>query len=310
MQPGEEIIHVIPQEFSVDDGNTTKDPIGMAGTKLEGNFHIITGLTTAAKNIHKCVEKAGLSVASLVLEPLASSEAVLTEEEKEAGICLVDIGGGTTDVAIFHDGIIRHTAVIPLGGNIVTEDIREGCTVMRKQAEALKTKFGSCLADETKENEIISIPGLKGREPKEISMKNLAYIIQARMEEIFDHVRYEIMCSGYEKKLIGGIVVTGGGSMLKNMRQFVEYSTGMNARIGYPNEHLAKVTLDEVKSPIYSTAVGLAMKGFTQGPAQKADASKHKEEEPMNQKQKAGWFSHLFNTAKTYLQDDIEDFEK
>ncbi|RYD78119.1 MAG: cell division protein FtsA, partial [Sphingobacteriales bacterium] len=178
MQPGEEIIHVFPQEYTVDAEHGIKDPIGMAGVRLEGNFHIITGQVTAAKNIYRCVTKAGLQVADLVLEPIASSEAVLTEEEKEHGVALIDIGGGTTDLAIFQDGIIRHTAVVPLGGNIITEDIKEGCSVMRKQADALKVRFGSALADEAKENEIISIPGLRGREPREISVKNLAYIIQ------------------------------------------------------------------------------------------------------------------------------------
>ena len=184
MPPGEEIIHVLPQEFTVDNEPGIKDPIGMAGVRLEANFHIISGHVSAVKNILKCVTNAGLETQELILEPLASSESVLSDEEKEAGVVLVDIGGGTTDLAIFHEGIIRHTAVIPFGGNSITEDIREGCSVMRNQAELLKTRFGSALADENKENEIICVPGLRGREPKEISVKNLAYVIQARMEEI------------------------------------------------------------------------------------------------------------------------------
>jgi len=201
MPPGEEIIHVLPQEFTIDNEPGIKDPIGMAGVRLEANFHIISGQVTAVKNIIKCVNNAGLQTQDLILEPLASSESVLSDEEKEAGIALVDIGGGTTDIAIFHEGIIRHTAVIPFGGNSVTEDIREGCSVMRNQAELLKTRFGSALAEENKENEIICVPGLRGREPKEISVKNLAYVIQARMEEIIEHVYYEIKSSGYEKKI-------------------------------------------------------------------------------------------------------------
>ncbi len=192
MPPGEEIIHVIPQEFIVDNEQGIKDPIGMSGIRLEANCHIITGLVTAANNIHKCVTKAGLTPADLILEPLASAEAVLTEEEKEAGIVLVDIGGGTTDVAIFQDNIIRHTAVIPFGGNVITEDIKEGCHIIRNQAELLKIKFGSALSSQMKDNEIVSIPGLRGREPKEISVKNLASIIQARVEEIIEQVYYEI----------------------------------------------------------------------------------------------------------------------
>jgi cell division protein FtsA len=261
MQPGEEIIHVLPQEYIIDSEQGIKNPIGMSGIRLEANFHIITGQTAAAKNIYKCVQKAGLEVSELTLEPLASAEAVLSDEEKEAGVVLVDIGGGTTDVAIFQDGIIRHTAVIPFGGNVITEDIKEGCTIIKSQAELLKIKFGSALASENQENEIVSIPGLRGRQHKEISVKNLSAIIQARMEEIVEHVFYEIKNSGYEKKLIAGIVITGGGAQLKHVTQLVEYITGMDSRIGYPNEHLAKGN-EDVTSPMFATAVGLIMKGL------------------------------------------------
>lgn len=262
MLPGEEIIHVLPQEYIVDNEQGIKDPVGMSGIRLEANFHIITGQVAAAKNIHRCAYKAGLTVTELILEPLASSASVLNDEEMEAGVALVDIGGGTTDIAIFQDNIIRHTAVIPFGGNIISEDIKEGCTIIKHQAELLKVKFGSALATEAKDNEIVSIPGLRGREPREISLKNLASIIQARMEEIIEHVYYEIKNSGYEKKLIGGIVVTGGGAMLKHLPQLMEYVTGMDVRVGYPNEHLAGGNSDEVTSPIFSTGVGLVMKGL------------------------------------------------
>ena len=263
MEPGEEIIHVLPQEYIVDGDQGIKNPIGISGVRLEANFHIITGRISAAKNIQKCVDKAGLTVDEMILEPLASSEAVLSDEEKEAGVVLVDIGGGTTDVAIFHEGIIRHTAVIPFGGNVITEDIKEGCTIMNRQAEMLKQKFGSALASESQDNEIVCIPGLRGRPPKEISVKNLASIIQARMEEIIEHVHYEIRNSGYEKRLIGGIVVTGGGSQLKHVTQLFEYITGMDSRVGYPNEHLApSPTIENLTSPIYATGIGLVIKGF------------------------------------------------
>jgi cell division protein FtsA len=259
MQPGEEIIHVLPQEYIIDNEQGIKNPIGMSGIRLEANFHIITGQIAAARNIYKCVHKAGLEASGLTLEPLASADAVLSNEEKEAGVVLVDIGGGTTDVAIFQDGIIRHTAVIPFGGNVITEDIKEGCTIIKSQAELLKIKFGSALASENQENEIVSIPGLRGRPHKEISVRNLSAIIQARMEEIVEHVYYEIKNSGYEKKLIAGIVVTGGGAQLKHVTQLVEYITGMDTRIGYPNEHLAKGT-EDVTLPMYATSVGLVMK--------------------------------------------------
>ncbi|WP_306640353.1 cell division protein FtsA [Sanyastnella coralliicola] len=264
MLPGEEIIHVLPQEYTVDNEQGIKDPIGMSGIRLEANFHIITGQTAAARNIYKCVARAGLKVDQLILEPLASSEAVLSEEEKEAGVALVDIGGGTTDIAIFQDGIIRHTAVIPFGGNVITDDIKQGCTILRPQAEQLKRKFGAALALEMKETEIVCIPGLRGRDPKEISLKNLAQIIQARMEEIVEHVYYEIRSSGFEKQLIGGIVITGGGSQLKYITQLFEYVTGMDCRIGYPNEHVAKAPNKELMWPMYATGVGLVIKGYDQ----------------------------------------------
>ena len=262
MSPGEEIIEVIPQEYIIDGEQGIKQPVGMLGNSLEANFHIIVGQTTAAKNIYKCVKKAGLEVVDLILEPIASAEAVLSDEEKEAGVVLIDIGGGTTDMAIFQDGIIRHTAVIPFGGDVITEDVKEGCTIIKKHAEELKVKFGSALASENKEEEIVAIPGLRGRSPKEITLKNLASIIQARMEEIIEHFYYEIKNSGYEKKLIAGIVLTGGGAQLKHIAQLTEFITGMDTRIGYPNEHLANDVSDEIASPMYSTGVGLVIEGI------------------------------------------------
>jgi cell division protein FtsA len=263
MQPGEEIITVLPQEYIVDNEQGIKDPIGMSGRRLEANFHIITGHVGAVLNIHKCVQKAGLEVKEIILEPIASAESVLSQEEKEAGVVLVDIGGGTTDVAIFHEGIIRHTAVIPFGGNVITEDIKEGCTIMKRHAEQLKTKFGSALASESHDNEVVCIPHLNGRDPKEITLKNLSSIIQARMEEIIELVHYEILNSGYSKKLIGGIVVTGGGAQLKHLPQLFEFITGMDTRIGYPNEHLANNTrFDNMTSPMFATGIGLVLKGF------------------------------------------------
>jgi cell division protein FtsA len=262
MNPGEEIIEVIPQEYTIDGEPGIKSPKGMLGNNIEANFHIITGQTLAAKNIYKCVKKAGLEVSELILEPIASAEAVLSEEEKEAGVVLVDIGGGTTDMAIFQDGIIRHTAVIPFGGDIISEDIKEGCTIIKRHAEDLKVKFGSALASENKDEEIVTIPGLRGRPPKEITLRNLASIIQARMEEIIEHVYYEIKNSNLEKKLIAGIVLTGGGAQLKHVAQLTSFITGMDTRIGYPNEHLASASPEEISSPMYATGVGLVMIGF------------------------------------------------
>lgn len=303
MEPGEEIIHVLPQEYIIDNEQGIKDPIGMSGVRLEANFHIITGRIAAAKNIQKCVNKAGLEVSETILEPLASSSAVLSDEEKEAGVVLVDIGGGTTDVAIFHEGIIRHTAVIPFGGNVITEDIKEGCTIMKRQAELLKVKFGSALASESQENEIVCIPGLRGRDPKEISIRNLSSIIQARMEEIIEHVYYEIKNSGYEKRLIGGIVVTGGGAELKNITQLFEYITGMDSRVGYPNEHLGKSSTEEsLTSPMYATGIGLVLKGFETKEKQKRSQLAIKSH---SKRTKGSFFDKILEKGKSWFEEDI-----
>ena len=273
MLPGEEIIHVLPQDYKVDGQAEIKAPIGMYGGRLEANFHVVVGQVSSIRNIGRCIKSAGLELSNITLEPLASSEAVLSQEEKEAGVALIDIGGGTTDLAIFKDGIIRHTAVIPFGGNVITEDIKEGCSIIEKQAELLKTKFGSAWPGENKENEIVSIPGLRGRDPKEITLKNLSKIIHARVVEIVEQVYLEIKNYGHEetkKKLIAGIVLTGGGAELKHIKQLVEYITGMDTRIGYPNEHLAGNSDVDLLSPSYATAVGLLMKGLHQN-------GKHKE---------------------------------
>lgn len=262
MLPGEEIIHVLPQEFKIDGQSEIKEPIGMYGGRLESSFHVVVGQAASIRNVGRCIQSSGIELSGLTLEPLASADAVLSQEEKEAGVALIDIGGGTTDLAIFKDGIIRHTAVIPFGGNVITDDIKEGCSIIEKQAELLKVKFGSAWPGENKDNEIVSIPGLRGREPKEISLKNLSKIIHARVVEIIEQVFTEIKDYGHEdprKKLIAGIVLTGGGAQLNHIKQLVEYITGMDTRIGYPNEHLAGNSDEEISSPLYATAVGLVM---------------------------------------------------
>ncbi|SEH86337.1 cell division protein FtsA [Paenimyroides aquimaris] len=262
MLPGEEIIHVLPQEFKVDEEGGIKEPIGMYGRRLEASFHVVVGQSASIRNAGRCVKDSGLELSGLTLEPLASADAVLSHEEKEAGVALIDIGGGTTDLAIFKDGIIRHTAVIPFGGNVITEDIKEGCSIIEKQAEQLKIRFGSAWPGENKDNEIVSIPGLRGQEAKEISLKNLSKIIHARVVEIIDMVFSEIKAYGYDnprKKLIAGIVLTGGGSELKHIKQLVEYITGIDTRIGYPNEHISGESAKLVSRPLFATAVGLMM---------------------------------------------------
>jgi len=313
MLPGEEIIDVIPQDFIVDDEDGIRHPVGMLGSKLEANFHIIIGQTAAAKNIYKCIKKAGLEDSQLILEPIASAEAVLSEEEKEAGVVLVDIGGGTTDIAIFQDSIIRHTAVIPLGGDIVTEDVKEGCSIIRRHAEELKVKFGSALASENRDDEVVAIPGLRGRAPKEITLRNLASIIQARMEEILEHVYYEIKNSGFEKKLIAGIVLTGGGAQLRHINQLAAFTTGMETRIGYPNEHLAMEVSDEIASPMFATSIGLVIEGIkryemeikTKRPDENNDNSRKTKKRKV-EKQELG-SKRFLGIIKDWFENDAEE---
>ena len=260
---GDQIIDVIPQEFTVDNFQNIHDPIGYGGVKVGANFHIITGDKNAIRNIKRAVEKTNLNTKDLVLQPLASSAAVMAEEDLEAGVAIVDIGGGTTDLAIFYEGILKHTAVIPFAGENITNDIKTGLGVLKTQAEQMKVQFGSALANEAKANAYITIPGLRGMPAKEISVKNLAHIIQARMSEILDFVTYHLKQVGLDNKMLnGGIILTGGGSQLKHLIQLTEYVTGLNARIGLPNEHLAPNHIDELAKPTYATCLGLILKGY------------------------------------------------
>lgn len=309
--PGSQIIHVMPQDYMVDYEDGIKEPVGMSGVRLEADFHIITAQTNAINNINKCIRRAGLEIDDLILEPLASSLAVLSDEEKEAGVCLIDIGGGTTDIAIFYDNIIRHSAVIPFGGNIVTNDIKQGLMVLPQQAEQLKTRFGKAISEEASVNEIVSIPGIRNRSPKEISTKSLANIIQARMEEIIEMAHTEIISSGFENRLAGGIVITGGGAQLSNLKQLVEYMTGMDTRIGYPNEHLGKSKIEAVKSPMYATSVGLVLAGF-RSLDERQDRYK---EAKLSVKQTAkvkpavtsrSFFNDILTKTKSLLIDDLD----
>ena len=316
MLPGEEIIHVLPQEFKVDGQGEIKEPIGMYGGRLEANFHVVVGQVSSIRNIGRCIKSAGLSMKNITLEPLASAEAVLSHEEKEAGVALIDIGGGTTDLAIFKDGIIRHTAVIPFGGNVITDDIKEGCSIIEKQAELLKIKFGSAWPGENKETEIVSIPGLQGRDPKEISLKTLSKIINARVVEIIEYTFLEIKNYGHEdqkKKLIAGIVLTGGGSQLKHLKQLVEYITGMDTRIGYPNEHLSGDSEDDKTSPIYATAVGLLMNAIDNLSIQDSDVDKNNSQNQNTEEQieyREPSFSNLPKSRKSIFDKWVDKFKE
>ena len=306
MMPGEEIIHVLPQEYKIDGQSEIKEPIGMFGGRLEANFHVVVGQVSSIKNIARCVKSSGIDFDGITLEPLASADAVLANEEKEAGVALIDIGGGTTDLAIFKDGIIRHTSVIPFGGNVITEDIKEGCSIIEKQAELLKVKFGSAWPGENRDNEIVSIPALRGGNPKEISIKNLSRIIHARAVEIIEQVYIEIKNYGNEdqkKKLIAGIVLTGGGSQLKHLKQLVEYVTGMDTRIGLPNEHLAGNNNIEISNPTFATAVGLVMNSVEKTKKTQSQENDENETENKTQTKPKSIFEKFTEKIKIFLEN-------
>lgn len=299
IEVGEQILHVIPQDYVVDKEAGIRNPVGMAGRRLDGNFNIIIGRIASARNIEKCVREVGLKIEELILEPLASSEAVLTKEEKEAGVVLVDIGGGTTDITVYFDGILRHTAVIPFGGDVITSDIKEGCSVLIRQAEALKVQYGEALAQDAEEEKVVTIPSLGGWDPKEISFKTLAYIIQCRMEEIIDSVNFQIEVTGLHEKIGAGIVLTGGGAMLRNLDRLVQDRTNLDVRIGFPNSSGRIVVEETINQPMYATAVGLLLKGMENGKYHSTSTLS----EPENAIRKKGWkrfFGGLF---------DVQDVE-
>lgn len=294
MHPGEEILHVLPQSYIVDEELIDQNPKGMNGKRLEGNFHIVIGQVSLSRHIVKCVEKLGMEVIDLILEPLASARAALTEDEKEAGVAMIDIGGGTTDVAVYLDTIIKHTAVIPLGGNVVTMDIKDGCKVLHREAESLKVKSGSALSS-AESNDYITIPGISGREEREISFRTLATIIQYRMEEILGFAQYEIESSGVMDKLSAGMVITGGGSLLRNLPQLIKHKLGYDVRVGYPNEVNLTRLDDEINHPMYATAVGLLIYGAEYEDQYEVNYPGHK----LNTKKVGEMGSKIFNSMKT-----------
>lgn len=304
---GKKILHIMPQNYTIDNESDINDPVGRSGIRLEADFNIITADINAINMINKCIKHAhnGLEIKNLILEPLASSLSVLSEEEKESGVCLVDIGGGTTDVAIFYENIIHHTSVISLGGDSITNDIKEGCNILYHGAEKLKTQFGHALEEKANPNHIVSIPGPRNRRPKEISVKNLSKIIQARMEEIIVRVHEKIIVSGLEQKLYGGIVITGGGSQLRNLKELSEHMTGLDARIGYPNEHLGKNKSDNIKNPMYSTCVGLVLSAFKI--LENVTFLRDSNNENKKQIKSDNFFIKILQKAKKILIDDIEN---
>jgi cell division protein FtsA len=315
LSAGERIVHIIPQEFTVDNEQGIADPRGMSGVRLEANFHILTGQVTAIQNLERCIQKANLSIAGMTFEPLAAGNAVLSEEEKEAGVVLVDIGGGTTDISIYHEGIVRYTAVLPIGGNLITKDIREGCSILPDRAEKLKTAYGSAMPEEVFQNRVISIPGLKGHEHKEISERNLARIIQARVEDILDYTMQKVREAGYDRKLTGGIVLTGGGAELNHINLFTAYATGMTTRIGQPAEQLANGYDKEIAGPAYATVLGLLIQGLEKPffPDEesadeiynRAKVTENEEElVPTSDVERKPWLDKLFEKAREIFKDE------
>lgn len=258
----EKILHIMPQSYNVDDHIGVKDPVGMTGTQIEGDYKIFIGKLNSVEHSKYVINRAGLTLKELILEPVASAKAVLTEDEMELGIAMIDMGGGTTDLLIYEDNIIRHTAVIPFGGNSITEDIRQGCGVSLRNAEQMKMQYGSCYAEKAPDNKTVIIPGLGGRESREVAFKVIAEIIEARVEEIIEAVMYEIENSGFQDKLRAGIVITGGGAQLTNLCPFVKFKTGYDTRIASPNNSVTFDSCEGVCKPSSSTAVGLIIKGF------------------------------------------------
>jgi len=259
---GEKILHVMPQSYNVDDHIGVKDPVGMTGTQIDGDYKIFIGKINSVEHSKLVINRAGLVLKEFILEPVASAKAVLSEDEMELGVVMVDMGGGTTDLLIYEDNIIRHTSVIPFGGNSITEDLSQGCGVSSRNAEQMKIQYGSCYSEYAPENKTVIIPGIGGSESREVSFKVIASIIEARVEEIIEAVMYEIENSGYQDKLRAGIVITGGASQLTNLCQFVKYKTGYDTRIASPNNSITFDSCEGVCKPSSSTAVGLIIKGF------------------------------------------------
>ncbi len=261
LEPGHEIISIIPQRYKINDGYEVNSPVGMVAKEVTGYYNVIEGESESINNIEKCFEKLNIKIIDLFLEPLASSEAVLTDEEREAGVALIDIGGGTTDLAVYHDNMLKYTSVISLGGNIVTSDIVKEAKLLRKHAELLKVKYGSAIAGSQKKSANIAIPGINGRKPSKISQYLIAGIIQARMQEILEIVNFELKKSEVQDKLGAGIVLTGGGAMLKDLKVLASYVFKQDVKIASPGQFLLP-NENEINKPMYSTVIGLLMLGF------------------------------------------------
>lgn len=307
-----EIIHAIAQEYTIDYAIVTADPVGMSGIKLEANFHVITSTAQAIQTIDKCMRKAGIKTERIMASILATSLAILSEEEKEAGVCLIDFGASLIDIVIFLNSIARYTATIPLGGNSITSDIQQSCMIMERQAELLKIKFGTITPEATPA--IVTIPGLHNRAPKEILTSNLSKIIHARVEEIVEFIHEEILRSGFRNKLVAGIVITGGSANLPGLSSIVQQITGLDTRIGWSDEYLETGNQKILRDPSYATAIGLTLGGFKAldyreayyRTTQAAYTDKFKKNHKKGSKSRFS-LSGIITKTKAFLVDDYDE---
>jgi cell division protein FtsA len=290
------ILHVLPQDFIIDGQDGITDPVGMSGVRMEANVHVVTGSETSIQNMYRCVERSGLNVKDLVLEPLASSYAVLDNEEKEVGVALIDIGGGTTDIAIFEENLIRFTSVIAIGGKHVTNDIRKVLGIIVTQAERIKKDYGHTHINSLMNDELIMIPGIGGRSPIEIPKSHLTEIIQARMEEIFGFALAEIRRSGFSQRLGAGVVITGGCSLLNGAEELARDIFGMPVKIGIPSGISYSGLAPEIENPIYSTGVGLALYGLEE------------KKQPLKRVQKEKIIEHDNTENKKNIMSKLKNF--
>ncbi|MGI2299054.1 cell division protein FtsA [Candidatus Cardinium hertigii] len=311
---GTEIVHAMPQEYTIDYEIVTQDPVGMSGVKLEANFHIITAKTHAIQNIHKCIKKAGVEADMVIASALAASLAILSDEEKEAGVCLIDFGSSMINIVIFFDAIIRYTATIPLGGHMITSDIQQSCMVMERQAELLKVKFGTVGSNALVTQSVVTIPGLRNRRPKEIITANLVKIIEARVEEIVTFIHEEILHSGFYDKLVAGMVVTGGSANLPAIPAILQQVTGLDTRLGFPDEYLEEGSSKQLRDPSYATAIGLTLAGFKAldyreayyRAAKSADLNAGKKNVKKTKKSNFS-FARILTKTKAFLVDDYDE---
>jgi len=288
-QPGEKVYHVVNQSYSVDGETGIFNPVGTSGSELLAEYKLVVGPEMYEEKLRTSLNKAGFEMVRTIASPVVAAESVIADEEKEAGVAVVDLGGGTTSIAVYYENVLRFVSVIPFGGNVVTLDIKEGCSILLRQAESLKVQYGAALGDFVPSNNVVTIPGINGWEPKEISFKTLAYIIQARMEEIVESAFYQIQRSGFADKLGAGIVLTGGGAKLEGLRQLVRFKTGMDVRVGFPIVSLTPAQEKVLESPQFATAFGLLKKAVKEECLQNDDMIvKKKKEAPAQPRRSFG----------------------